>query len=85
MISSFKNDNVYIIESEYSLLNDNLKKELIKIEDKAFVKLSPFSSHISAPTDMVMMDEYHWILTEEVLKQFKMSQSDQFVLSPEWK
>ena len=84
LLSSFKNARLYIIQSQYSLLKEELKRELYTFDDLS-IKLSPFLSHISAPTKVKFFEEYHWILTDEELTKFKMSRSHQYVFSPVFK
>ena len=71
---------VYLIKSEFDLLSESLKMELMQFDDGNMMKsedqfkVSPFLSSLNCrERDIIIMKEYIWSLDEEELNKFKQS------------
>merc|ERR1740123_2875710 len=61
-----------VIKSEYDLLADHLRRELIVFDDAENMMISPFLKSLSCSlTDFVLMEEYLWIIADDQLEKFK--------------
>ena len=69
--------DIKFIKSQYQLLNDNLRKELLQITDLLrSLKLQ----------SIVIFEEFHWIFSDQELEKLKQAKSDQYVKRNEkWK
>ena len=65
-------DSKFVIKSEYKLLSMDLQRELIVFDDADNMMISPFLKSLSCSLDdIVLMEEYLWIIADEELEKFK--------------
>ena len=82
LLSEFRNrqyDNkrLYLISSEYNLLSDDLRNELVSLPSKKGHKpqMSPFLGSLNCrPNDVVLMQEFMWSLDLEAFQQYAFDQ-----------
>ena len=83
MMDKFSNGpQKYIIKSEYLYLSDELRHQLLRFDDEDNTLLSPFLMSLSCVLeDFVVMKEYQWIFSDEVLSKFKALKAGQTMYS----
>ena len=61
-----------MIKSEYLLLSEELRRELVQFDSGGYVRISPFLRSLGCTVDNIhFMEEYMWILTGKELDRFK--------------
>merc|ERR1712154_428585 len=84
-----KKEYINVVKSEYDLLSDGLKAQLMAVGDKDdddqekehSVRLSPFLSSLVDAKKIVFHREFIWLLSDAQFKEFKYGEKDKFVMS----
>ena len=75
--------HIDVIKSQYELLNENIRRQLICIGEKDgnhAIKLGPILQSLSIkPKHITIWEEYHWVLSDAELRKLKQGKADQYI------
>ena len=72
-------DGLKIIKSQYDLLDSNISKEFLLINDDSYA-LGKLSMSMSINSDQIyIFEEYHWIVMENELRMLKNAKADEWI------